>query len=78
MKIERRQYAVFIAHNRLAIFVNRGFDKDQNKPYYMLRINKGLSGLDGSEVKSWITIGEMRVEENELKDFLQELQELAK
>lgn len=78
MRIERRDKSVFIAHNRGAIFVNRGFDNEKNKPFYLLRANKGLSDLQGSETTQWITIIEMRIESDEIKDFLEKLTELAK
>ena len=70
MKIERRKYVVFIAHNNLAVFFNRYKDN------YLLRINKGLHNEKG-EVDKWITTGEMEIEPEQLKDFLQKLQELA-
>lgn len=78
MKIERRQYTVFMAHNRLAVFYNRCLDQETKKPYFLLRVTKGLSDIQGSETKSWITLGEMKIEQSELRDFLEKLTELAK
>ena len=78
MKIERRDYAVFIAHNKLAVFVNRYKDRENpTKHYFLLRVNKGLHN-EKNEVEKWITLGSMEIEPSELQDFLTKLQELAK
>ena len=70
MKIERRDYAVFIAHNNLTVFVNRY--KDREKPtehYFLLRVNKGLHN-EKNEVEKWITLGEMEIEERAAETIL--------
>jgi len=78
MKIERRDYAVFIAHNNIAVFVNRYKRREEpTEHYFLLRVNKGLHN-DKGEVEKWITIGEMEIEPEQLKDFLEKLGGLAK
>lgn len=71
MKIERRDYTVFIAHNGLTLFFNRYVDKETKKPFFFIRANKGLHGVEGTEITSWITVGEMRVEPEDLKKLVE-------
>lgn len=66
MKIERRGNTVFIAHNKLAIFFNRG------KGGYVVRVNKGF------EDDSWTTVGEMDVEPDQLRRLLEALGDLSR
>lgn len=78
MKIERRDYTVFMAHEGVSIFFNRYLDPKTRRPFFMVRVNKGLHGVEGNVITQWITITDMRVEQEQLKDFLGKLEELVK
>ncbi len=60
MKIERRGYSVFIAHNGTTIFANKHVDGT-----YSLKISSRVT--NEKDVQYWVTTGEIDVRAEDFK-----------